>query len=123
MYTSKWLRNTAAVIMILAIVNMKAGNYYLQRAFLEPLQELSTSFTPAYLIEDSCKHGIGAHKPPKASYAKQENLSGFDNLRHTYSPTAARICFSEPFKALLEVYAEIIVPPKISPLATINFYS
>ena len=109
--------------MILAIINMKAGNYYLQRAFLEPLQEISASFTPAYLTEDSCKHGIGAHKPPKASYAKQENLSAFDTLLHTFSPTAAHMYFSEPFKALLKVYAEIIVPPKISPLATINFYS
>jgi len=109
--------------MILAIVNMKAGNYYLQRAFLEPLQEMSASFIPAYLTEDSCKHGIGAHKPPKASYAKQENLSGFAKLLPTYSPVAAHINFSEPFKALSEVYAEIFVPPKISPLTTINFYS
>jgi len=109
--------------MILTIVNMNAGNYYLQRAFLEPLQEMSVSFTPAFLTDDSCKHRISAHKPPKASYAKQENLSGFDSLRHTYSSTAAHIYFSEPFKALLEVYAEIFVPPKISPLATINFYS
>ncbi|MRR53885.1 MAG: hypothetical protein EG822_05145 [Deltaproteobacteria bacterium] len=108
--------------MILAIVNMKAGNYYLQRAFLEPLQEMSASFTPAYLAEDSCKHGISAHKPPKASYAKQENLC-FAQLLKTSSPAAALCNFSEPFKAPLEVYAEIIVPPKISLLTTISFCS
>ena len=54
---------------------------------------------------------------------KQENLSGFDNLRHIYFPTDADIYFSEPLKALPEVYAEIIVPPKISPYTTIIFNS
>jgi hypothetical protein len=109
--------------MLLAIVNMKAGNYYLQKAFLEPLQEMASSFTPSLLSDDSGKHGIGAHKPPKASYSIRECFSGFAYLFHIPSPSASLICFSEPYKALPEVFAEITVPPKILPHTTIIFYS
>jgi hypothetical protein len=107
--------------MILAIINMKAGNYYLQRAFLEPLQELSDSFTPALFTDDNGKHGISDHKPPKSSYSKNDGLSNVASLLHITPSPASRICFSEPFTALPEVFAEIDVPPKISPLVTIIF--
>jgi len=109
--------------MLLAIVNMKAGNYYLQKAFLEPLQEMAASFTPSLLSDDSGMHGIGAHKPPKVSYAKHDYFPGFVNLLNIPSSASSRIYFSEPYKALPEVFAEITVPPKISPYTTIIFYS
>jgi len=109
--------------MLLAIFNMKAGNYYLQRAFLEPLQEMSASFTPSIISDDSGMHGIGAHKPPKTSYLIRECFSGFAYLFHIPSPAASHIHFSEPYKAFPEVFTEITVPPKISPHTTIIFYS
>ncbi len=107
--------------MILAIVNMKAGNYYLQRAFLKPLQEMSTCLTPAFFTDDGGKHAIHDHKPPKTSFANNESLSGFENLLHIYSPAASRLYFSEPFQSLPEVFTEIIVPPKILPHTTFIF--
>jgi hypothetical protein len=99
--------------MILAIVNMKAGNYFLQRAFLAPLQEMTTCFTPTFLSEDNGDHGIRDHKPPKASYAKHETLTDFAGLLSVSTPPSSIMSFSEPFTALPEVFVEILVPPKI----------
>jgi len=100
--------------MILAIINMKAGNYFLQRAFLAPLQELSSTFAPALVTEDGSEHGVNDHKPPKSSFAKHEGLSNLAGLLPIVPPSSSHIYFSEPFSAHPEVFAEIDIPPKIA---------
>lgn len=113
MFISRGFRNIKALVLFMLIVNMIAGNYYMQREFLEPLRERAASVTPAFFADDSGAHGIGDHKPPKNSYTHYEFLSDSSSLTNPALPAVSRLDCAEPSGSVTAVYLDIITPPKI----------
>lgn len=114
-------RKITALVMLMAVINMIAGSYFLQREFLEPLREKAASVTPAIFADDSEEYGIGDHKPPKTSYVTYECLSDSDNVLIGTLPATLHLDVIEPFRFIPDVYADIFVPPKILPSRTNTF--
>lgn len=106
-------RNIKALFLFMLVVNMFAGNYYLQREFLEPLRERASFATPSLFAENSGEHGIGDYKPPKSSYSHHEFLSDPSNLANPALPAVSRLDWAEPSGSAAAVYLDIITPPKI----------
>lgn len=119
MIISNWIRDIITLFMFILVVNMIAGNYYLQREFLEPLKEWALATSS--LVDDSDEGDKVDQKLPKTSYVESESLLNTSSLISIYHPTISRLDFAEPSRTVPDVYPDIIVPPKISLHKTLTF--
>jgi hypothetical protein len=100
-----------AAFAILAVSLTVALSHFDMKKLVETSKEAASHNTFFVADDNETDSGLDDFKPPKQSFTDYSSFFGSNHLQPIYLPYIAFLAFTEPFRAPLAVYRDIIVPP------------